>query len=400
VPIPVAPSSAAAGRSGAGWLGAAIAVLAATNGVIFPLLADLQDAHGLPTYGLGLMSAATFLVGLAAQLALAPQADRGASRRLLLAGLAAAVASQLWLTAATELWEFVAARALAGLAVGCFVPAARAVVATLDPQHVGRNLGRLASAELGGFVCGPLVGAVVAEQVGLHVPFAVLAVAAAAMGLALARQSLPTPATAQPAGVGGPLAPMARLVRRPGVQVAALLGLALYLPVGIYDSLWARYLEDRGASTLFVGASLTLYGVPFVLLAGLGGRLVDRWGPARSAAVALAPVALLTAAYGAVEVPMLIAGISLVEAVLQAGAVPGAQAAMARACPPGLVAAGQGLMGALQLAGAGAAALLGAPVYEAAGSTAVFGGAAAVMALLGLLAWRCHRVGIRAREVV
>ena len=42
---------------------------AAANGVVFPLLADLQDAHDLPTYGLGIISAASFLTTLFAQLA-------------------------------------------------------------------------------------------------------------------------------------------------------------------------------------------------------------------------------------------------------------------------------------------------------------------------------------------
>ena len=56
---------------------------AAANGVVFPLLADLQDAHDLPTYGLGIISAASFLTALFAQLALAGQADRGRAKTLL-----------------------------------------------------------------------------------------------------------------------------------------------------------------------------------------------------------------------------------------------------------------------------------------------------------------------------
>ena len=31
-------------------------VISSGNGVVFPLLADLQDEHGLPTYGLGIIS--------------------------------------------------------------------------------------------------------------------------------------------------------------------------------------------------------------------------------------------------------------------------------------------------------------------------------------------------------
>jgi predicted MFS family arabinose efflux permease len=364
----------------------AMAVLAASNSVVFPLLPDLQDAHGLPTWGLGVISGSAFLVGLVVQLTVAGLADQGHARILLRVGLAVAVVSGLLFAAGSSLVVFVLARALGGVSVGCFVPAARAVAATTDPTRVAANLGLLASFELGGFVFGPVLGAILAGPLGLRWPF-VLFAGAAALALAVSfTQPLP-----EYGSTGVSSRPSLDLLRIRGVVVAALLALALFLPVGIYDALWAKYLDDRGASTLFIGTSLALYGIPFVLLAPLGGRLADRHGPVRAALAMLVLVAPITALYGSLRLPVVIALLALVEAVFQAVAVPAAQAAMAAAAPKDRVAAGQGLAGATQLLGAATMAFVAAPLYDAAGPEVVFGLAGTLIAVLGLVAWRLHR---------
>jgi predicted MFS family arabinose efflux permease len=175
------------------------------------------------------------------------------------------------------------------------------------------------------------------------------------------------------------------------VVVAALLALAIFLPVGAYDALWGRYLEDRGASSLFVGASLAMYGVPFLLLAARGGRVADRVGPVRAVLRCVLLVAPFTAMYGQLHHPGAIATLALVEAGVQAVAIPAAQAAMARACPPDRIAAGQGLAGAVQAAGAAGMALLAAPLYEAFGPGVVFGLAGLLVAVLGAFAFTLQK---------
>ncbi len=95
----------------------------------------------------------------------------------------------------------------------------------------------------------------------------------------------------------------------------------------------------------------------------------------------------MTFLYGAVASLGLIVAVLLVEAVVQAVAVPATQSAMARACPPGRIAAGQGLAGAMQQLGAALVALVAAPVYGAAGSAVVFGGAAVLLLAISGAAW-------------
>jgi predicted MFS family arabinose efflux permease len=360
----------------------ATAMLTASTSVVFPLLAQLQDAHDLPTWSLGAISASAFLASVVAQLVLAPLADRGHVRLLLLGGLALAVVSGVLFAVSSTLALFVLARLLAGTALGAFIPAARALASTLVPEEAGRNLGRLAAFELGGFVVGPVAGSGLYELAGLRLPFLAFAGLAAVGLVLLSRYRLP-----EAAGVSASSRLSLSLLKRPGVVVAALLALAIFLPVGIYDALWARYMEDRGAGPVLVGVTLAMYGVPFVLLASTGGRIADRWGAVRSAFASLVIIAPLTFLYGAVNALWLICAISLVEASFQAVAVPASQTAMAKASPAGSIAAGQGLAGALQQLGAGVMALVAAPVYGATGPGVVFGGAAVLILLIGGVAW-------------
>ena len=154
-------------------------VIAAGNGVVFPLLADLQDEHDLPTYGLGIISGVSFIASLLGMLVFSGQADRGRAKLLMVGGLGLSVVSMVLFALSNELWQFTFARAMSGLAFGCFAPATRSIVARLDADNVGRNLGRLASTELGGFITGPVIGATFASAFNLDAPFWALAVVVA-----------------------------------------------------------------------------------------------------------------------------------------------------------------------------------------------------------------------------
>ncbi len=383
-------------------------LVCSAGGLVFPLLADLQDAHGLPTWGLGAISALYFAGAVGGQLVLAPLADRGHARTLLLAGVGLAVAAMVGFAVAGVLWQFCLARLLSGLAAGSFLPATRATLVRTDPDRAGHLLGRYAGTETGGFVFGPVVGTAVYAVAGLAMPFVVLAIALAAGAVLLLRTPVPAAATVDDPAVGpgrdvtaddgaaagsyGPFSSFG-LLRHRGVVVAVLLELAVFLPVGIYDSLWARYLQDRGASTLLVGVGLSLYGIPYVLWAPRGGRLADRLGPVRSATIGLLVVVPTTFVYGLLAGPLVITGVALVEAFGNATAVPGAQTAMARSCPPRRLAAGQGLSGAISLMTAGATAALAAPVYETAGPVVLFSAAAVAMAMLATVAHLVDRKG-------
>ncbi len=370
-----------------GWrtLLAATFAIGISNSVVFAVLSDLQDRYGFADAGLGLIAGTGFLVGFATQLLIAPIADRGHARALIVAGLAAAVGGSLLFAGGSSLATFVAARSVVGLSAGLFIPAARAIAASAPDVGSGAaaRLGRLGSIELAGLILGPVIGGALVDPLGVRWPFLVCGTAAALALAALGARPLPSPPTA----VGRTRLSIA-LLRVPAMQVAVLVALALYLPVGVYDALWDRYLTDRGAPNAWIGLSFVIYGLPFVVLAARGGRLADRVGPARAAIAGAMLVGPFTAVYGLLSEPAAIIGASAAEGVVHAVASPAAFAAVAGAAPFGAATAAQGLAGAAQLAGAAAAAFVMPTVYGAWGGAAVFcltGGAVVACALTAAL---------------
>ncbi|MFN8022970.1 MAG: MFS transporter [Acidimicrobiales bacterium] len=371
-----------------GWtsLLLATASIGIANSVVFSLLSDLQDRYGFADAGLGMIAGAGMAVGFVSQLLLAPLADRGHSKTLLLAGLLTAITGSVLFASSSSLVMLVVARAVTGCSNGLFLPAARAIAASTSDEGVGERLGTLGGVELAGFVTGPVVGGVLVGPLGVRWPFVICGVFALVAFVALLPRHLPAPpVVAHSARLG------LDLLRLRPVQVSVLLTMALYFPVGMYDAILDRYMTDRGASNLLVGIGFLMYGIPFALLATTGGRLSDRHGAFRTSMISLVLVAPLTALYGVITVPLVLAGMFAIEGSVQALGVPATQSLVAQAAPQGRASAAQGLAGALNLLGATVSAL-GAPVlYERAGAGAVFGTAGALVLVAGLLAAGLHR---------
>ena len=99
-----------------GWypLLIATASIGIANSVVFSLLSDLQDKYHFSDAGLGLIAGSGFAVGLVGQLLLAPFADRGHAKLLLLCGLGMAVAGSVLFALSSSLAMLVLSRAVVG----------------------------------------------------------------------------------------------------------------------------------------------------------------------------------------------------------------------------------------------------------------------------------------------
>ena len=384
-----------------GWAPLMGMTLVAAGGIaVFPVFPALRAEHGLPTSALGVVAAAGFVSAMAAELALGPWADRGGARRMVLAAMAAVAASLAWFALATQTWEFVAARALSGAGVGLYLPAVSALLIRRDPEHMGAALGRLSSADLGGIAAGPLVTSLLLETASADVALWALSAVVGAAALPVARglpadrpvapPSGPAPAAvpskgASRAGVSRGLA--LDLLRSRQVVGAVLLTVAVMIPVGAYDAIWPLFMDDLGAGDLLIGASYTLFAIPFLFVAPLAGRLADRVGGLGAFLRGLAILTASIAAYAFLRDPWVVAGVGIVESTGQAAAFVGAAAATAQAVHPSRAGAGQGLARA---AGTLAAALVSAGaawLYQAGGATPLFlSTAVAVLAVTALAA--------------
>jgi MFS family permease len=362
-------------------------------GAVFALLPNLQEAYDLPTAGLGLIGGASVLMAVTAQLTLARYADRGRTVRMLRWGIASMIAGFLWMAIATELWQFVGARALTGLGSGLFVPACRRVIVARDPARAGELLGRTTAVEIAGFVLGPPLAVVLANAIGLSAPFVFAAVLLIAVSGFV--HAIPEPPVVSLRTTGG----VGHLLRIPAVRAALLVGATVNLSVGAFEPIIAKQLHDLGTGDAGVAITLSLFGVPYVFLTSFGGRLADRHGAQRVASIALLASVPPVAALGFARTAVAIAIIGVIRSVIDTVSTPAGITAMANASPPERVATGQGLYGAVSYSMSGVAAIASAPIYEAHGARVLWLVVAGTM--LGLIGWslRLARATVAAGRV-
>lgn len=319
----------------------AVAAAMIGMGMITALLAELQSEYGFADWGLGLIMGASFIAAFFAYMWLSRYSDRGYARPMFIVGGVVAAAGLVWIAVAGALWEFVVARAMLGLGEGMFIPAARRIALDWNPAEPGRELGTIHAAAVSGFVLGPLAGAALAGPFGLSVPFLI---PAAAIVLALPLVARITPAPVPLAGSPGSFI---AVLRRPMVLSGILLGASEFAAIGALDTVWARLLTDRGASTTFIGVSLTVMVLPLAVLAPAGGRLSDRRDPRVVGLLGSVAILPLFAGYGWLMAPMAIAVAGAAHSVLMAAVNPAAATAVARGSPAEFIARGQGMLDAL-----------------------------------------------------
>jgi len=365
------------------------ATLTLGYGSVFALLAEIRERFGFDDWAIGLIGGAGFAAGFLAQLFLSRFADRGHLRAMIGGGIAVALLGLAAMIAADALWTFVVARVLLGLGSGCVGPAVRRVAVTRNPARAGEALGVVGVFELGGFLLGPVLASVLERLWGLRAPFAALAALLVAVAPLALAADLPSTAIARERSV------LRGLLGRRAVSASLLTGLAFYSTVGVFEATWAIFLADRGASQLFIGATLSLFSAPMLLVPPFAGRLAQRIGPMRVMLASIGIAIACMVGYGLFSQLALLAVAVSVHSIADAFTMPANQLAIARASPPGQIASGQGLLGATGLATASAAAGLSGWIYGAWGPLALYGGTAALMSVALAGAWL---VGVELRS--
>jgi MFS family permease len=366
-------------------------------GGVFAVLADLRERFGFSESQLGLFAGVGFFAGFVAQLSLAPLADRGHAHRIVRLGLVGAVVAMGWMAIATELWQFSLARVLFGLSSGAVTPSIRRLVITADPDRVGENLGRLTAADVTGFVLGPVLAAGLAEIGGVRLPFAALSGFFVALLVLAVRLSV----TAAPSEADVPARrwPMGELLGIGGIRAALCAAVAFYVTIGFFEATWALLLDDLGASTLAIGISLSLFTIPMIFLAPVGGRLAQRRGHASIVVFSISAATVCTLVYGWVDVLWILYVVAVVHAVADSFTMPANMVAVAIVAPRQLAASAQGLLSATGMLVSGTAALVCGGLYEVYGPEVVYTSAAVTMTVflgLSVLFWRRADTPVRA----
>jgi MFS transporter, DHA1 family, tetracycline resistance protein len=375
-------------------LGFVGALLSAGYGALFALLDDFRDDYGISESSLGAVIGIGFLAGFVAQIALAPLADRGQARRLVLAGMALDIVGLLLLAVASSVLPMLAGRFVMGIGIGVSVPAIRRIVILADPHHLGQNLGRIFAADVAGFAAGPAVAAAL-SPLGLRAPFLFIAGATAVTIPFVARTPVAeavTPATQHLAF---------DLLRERRFAGAVALGCALWLMIGAFDALWSVVLDDLHTAEWIATVGISLFALPIVIFGGVGGRLAQRIGPFRVGTVGLLLAAGFMAMYGLVPSGTAMFAVAMVHAVSDGLTASSAGVAVGMVAPAERQAGAQGVLGGMQTLVAGVTAIVAGALYDRTDRTTTYLVVAALMVVVvvaGALLSR-HAFGLRAADV-
>jgi hypothetical protein len=163
---------------------------------------------------------------------------------------------------------------------------------------------------------------------------------------------------------------------------AISVGLALYVMIGAFDSLWVLIMSDLRAPGWVGNAGIAVFGLPFILFGTLGGTVAQRVGPIRASTAGLVCGACFMAAYGVLGSPYTIFMLAVVHMTIDAFSVTGTGIMIAETAPPDRQAAATGLLGGMQTLTGGITATFAGAAYEAFGRSATMIATAATMVAL------------------
>jgi len=353
-------------------------VLAAGYGVMFTMLDDWRSEYGIQETGLSMIIAIGFFTSFVAQLTIAPLADKGHARKLLSLGMLANAVGAVIMALGESLPAFLLGRFVMGLGAGIAIPAIKRIVIVSDRENIGRNLGRGVSIEVAGFAIGPVIAALTVDTFNLAAPFIIITVLTMIFGIIISRLNISETAVEDQTDERFAL----DLLKLRPVLGSILVGLALYVMIGVYDSLWVIMMDDLQAPNWVGNAGVALFGLPWIIFGTLGGKIAQRHGPLRVSAFGLAMGALYMTSYGFLSMPYLMLGIGLSQSILDSLTVTGIGIAVAQATPTERQAGASGLLGGMQTLTGGISAVAAGASYEHFGQAFAFSATGIVMALL------------------
>lgn len=350
---------------------------AMSYGVMFTVLDDFRNEYGITESKLGLIVASGFVAGFFSNMFVAPIADKGFARRLVSLGIVTQILGCIVMAFGASFIVLLLGRFLTGIGSGAADPALRRIIILDNPDEMGSNLGRIVAAGVAGFALGPVIAAVTVEPLGLASPFLIVAAALVVILVLLARVHVNEAAEED---VPSQRFAFDLMFVRP-IAGVIVIGLALYIMIGTFDSIWSVMMDDINAPDWVASVGITVFALPMMFLAPLGGRLTQKYGPFRASISGLTIAAVFMTMYGTLSSPYLMLGVGLLHGVVDGLTITGGSAALAMVAPANRLASAQGVYnGVLTLSGGLAAGLAGATYDQIGQSTYVV--CAAVMVVL------------------
>jgi MFS family permease len=372
------------------------AVMSSGYGVMFTVLDDFRDDYGIQAGWLGLIVGIGFLSSFVAQVFLAPVADRGYARKMVLGGLLMNVIGLVMMAFGEALPLLLAGRFVSGIGIGMAFPAIRRIVVNADPENLGNNMGLLLSSDVAGFAVGPVISALLVPSFGIPAPFIVIAVLTSACTPILLR----VPIVEAAAGDTPSTLFAFDLLRSRPMVAALMMGSALFLMIGTFDALWAIVLDDLDASEFVANLGITIFALPLIFLGAYGGRLAQRIGPFRLGPLGLAAGAGFMFLYGVLPTGLAMLAVGSVHALSDGLTASSTGVAVGVVAPPDRQAGAQGMLGGAETLTGGVTAVVAGVLYSWGGRTLAYTTCTIVMVAMAIGAYVLAGADYRARKPV
>jgi multidrug resistance protein len=159
-------------------LAISLSILQIGFGIVTPIFPFYIVELGVGATELGVLAASFAFTRILLAGPLGGLSDRVGRKRVLLAALAGFAVSNLIYAYANTIIVMIIARSLEGGISAGFYPAANAFVSDMTtPENRGSAMGYLSMGNMVGFVVGPSLGGILAEYLGIRLPFVIAAAA-------------------------------------------------------------------------------------------------------------------------------------------------------------------------------------------------------------------------------
>lgn len=357
------------------------AVFAAGYGVLFTMGGDYR-VYGIGSTEFGLIISVGFIVSFFAQVIFGPLGDRGYARAMVLGGSFINAIGLLMMGFGQSTTVIVGGRVITGLAIGAAGPAIKRMVIVGSGPNLGRNLGRLFSADVFGFAMGPVISAVLVGPFGIAAPFVVIAAVTIVLTWFAMRSRIEEPAIDTAADHASSQSFAFDLLRHGPFAGAVLIGIAAYVMIGAFDAVWDQVHTDLETEEWMANLGIALFAIPLVILGPTAGKLAQRVGPFIIGTIGMSCAAIFFGIYGMLTVGSAIFAVTMVHAVTDGLTFAASGVAVGLTAPENRQAGAQGVLGGLQSLGAGTMALLSGWLYEHHGQRTTYWTAAAIILTL------------------
>ncbi len=356
----------------------AIGTSSCLYGVMFTMLDDYRNNFGIAESALGFIVGVGFFTSFLGQVSIAPLADRGRARRLIILGLSLEIIGCVGMAFGETFEVLLISRIIMGFGAGSALPALRRVIIVADPENFGRNLGRVLSFEVAGFAAGPVFSVVLTAPFGIPGPFIFLAAIISLFVLVISRIAVP-----EASKENQPTERFAiDLLKNRAIASGILIGVSLFFMIGVFDSLWVLMMDDLEAAQWMANVGVSVFVLPLILLGPFGGKFVQRVGPYRAGGLGMILGALFMAGYGLMPTPALMMVVFFFHSTNDGFFVTGAGVAVGTSAPLERQAGAQGLLGGMETLAGGVAASFAGVAYDHLGRPATFIGTGAIMITL------------------